>query len=66
MQDLGPATDDQVILAWLQAEIDSPRFEDMYVFGWESAQDVDRRVKNINRMAFADLVGDRRRRKHEF
>lgn len=26
MQDLGPATDDQVILAWLQAESKSPRF----------------------------------------
>jgi hypothetical protein len=26
MQDLGPATDDQVILAWLQAETKSPRF----------------------------------------
>ena len=27
MQDLGPATDDQVILAWLQAERKSPRFQ---------------------------------------
>jgi len=27
MQDLGLATDDQVILAWLQAEIESPRFQ---------------------------------------
>lgn len=27
MQDLGPATDDQVILAWLQAEVESPRFQ---------------------------------------
>jgi len=26
MQDLGPATDDQIILAWLQAETKSPRF----------------------------------------
>ena len=26
MEDLGPATDDQVILAWLQAETKSPRF----------------------------------------
>jgi hypothetical protein len=26
MQDLGPATDDQVILAWLQTETKSPRF----------------------------------------
>ena len=26
MQDLGPATDDRVILAWLQAEQNSPRF----------------------------------------
>jgi hypothetical protein len=26
MQDLGPATDDPVILAWLQAETKSPRF----------------------------------------
>lgn len=27
MQDLGPATEDQVILAWLQAQIESPDFQ---------------------------------------
>ena len=31
MEDLGPATDDQVILAWLQAEIESPRFQELIV-----------------------------------
>ncbi len=31
MQDLGPATDDQVILAWLQAENKSPRFKNNVV-----------------------------------
>ncbi len=31
MQDLGPATDDQVILAWLQAENKSPRFKNKVV-----------------------------------
>jgi hypothetical protein len=46
MQDLGPATDDQVILAWLEAEIDSLRFEQNYVFGWESAHDIAL-VKNM-------------------
>jgi hypothetical protein len=46
MQDLGPASDDQVILAWLKAEIDSPRFEEKYVFPWESAQDLAL-VKNM-------------------
>jgi len=40
MQDLGPATHDQVILAWLQAEIDSPRFEQLYFGPWESPADV--------------------------
>jgi hypothetical protein len=37
---LGAATDDQVIVAWLQAEIDSPRFEDLYFGPWESPGDV--------------------------
>ena len=32
MQDLGEATEDQVILAWLQAEIESPDFQ-AYVIG---------------------------------
>jgi hypothetical protein len=32
MEDLGPATEDQVILAWLQAEIESPEFQ-AYVVG---------------------------------
>jgi hypothetical protein len=32
MEDLGPASDDQVILAWLQAEIESPGFQ-TYVVG---------------------------------
>lgn len=31
VQDLGPATDDRVILAWLQAEIESPRFQKFIV-----------------------------------
>jgi hypothetical protein len=31
MVDLGPATEDQVILAWLQAEIESPRFQRLIV-----------------------------------
>ncbi|HEV2140969.1 MAG TPA: hypothetical protein VGT01_07225 [Candidatus Dormibacteraeota bacterium] len=32
MEDLGAATDDQVILAWLQAEIESPEFQ-AYIVG---------------------------------
>jgi len=40
VQDLGAATDDQVILAWLQAEIESPRFEEKYVGPWETAEDL--------------------------
>ena len=32
VEDLGPATDDQVILAWLQAEIESPEFQ-AYIVG---------------------------------
>lgn len=32
MDDLGPATEDQVILAWLQAEIESPEFQ-AYIVG---------------------------------
>ena len=32
MEDLGGATDDQVILAWLQAEIESPEFQ-AYIVG---------------------------------
>ncbi len=32
MDDLGAATEDQVILAWLQAEIESPDFQ-AYVIG---------------------------------
>jgi hypothetical protein len=28
MQELGPATDDEMVLAFLRAEIDSPRFRD--------------------------------------
>ena len=32
MEDLGPASDDQVILSWLQAEIDSPPFQS-YLIG---------------------------------
>ena len=32
MEDLGEATEDQVILAWLQAEIESPEFQ-AYIVG---------------------------------
>ena len=32
MEDLGAATEDQVILAWLQAEIESPDFQ-AYIVG---------------------------------
>jgi hypothetical protein len=33
MEDLGTASDDQVILAWLQAEIESPPFQSYLIGG---------------------------------
>jgi hypothetical protein len=54
MEDLRAATDDEVILAWLQAEIESPRFAQSYAFPWETAQD----VAFIKHMIDAPDLGD--------
>jgi hypothetical protein len=40
VEDLRAATDDEVILAWLQAEIESPRFAQSYrALPWDTAKD---------------------------
>ena len=40
MPDIRAATDNEVILAWPQAEIESPRFAQSYrLFPWETAED---------------------------
>jgi hypothetical protein len=39
VEDLGPATDHEVIVAWLRAEIESPRFANAFRYPWDTTED---------------------------